>query len=76
MDLARVSCVLGAAIVVGGVSSATAAGLPVLIDSQGAVLLSGEALLAPVDLIALEPAVSSLSNAPSIGILQLVKFAA
>jgi sugar lactone lactonase YvrE len=47
-----------------------------LIDSQGAVLLSGEALLANVDLIALEPAVSSLSNAPSIAILQLVKFAA
>ncbi len=47
-----------------------------LVDTQGAVLLAGDALLANVDLIALEPAISSLTDAPSIGLLQLVKFAA
>jgi hypothetical protein len=47
-----------------------------LIDSQGAVLLSGTVLLGNVDLLVMEPAVSSLSDAPSIAILPLTKFAA
>jgi hypothetical protein len=47
-----------------------------LIDSQGAVLLSGTVLLINVDQLVMEPAVSSLSNAPSIAILPLTKFAA
>ncbi len=47
-----------------------------LIDAQGAVLLSGTALLIRVDQIALEPGASSLSNAPSIALLVLTKFAA
>jgi hypothetical protein len=47
-----------------------------LIDAQGAVFLSGTVLLSNVDLLVMEPAVSSLSNAPSIAILPLTKFAA
>jgi hypothetical protein len=47
-----------------------------MIDAQGAVLLSGTVLLINVDLLAVEPAVSSLSNAPSIAIVPMTKFAA
>jgi hypothetical protein len=47
-----------------------------LIDAQGAQVLSGTVLFINVDQLVMEPAVSSLSNAPSIAILPLTKFAA
>ena len=47
-----------------------------LIDSNGSVVLAGTALLLRVDQLALEPAESSLSNAPSIAVLVLTKLSA
>ena len=47
-----------------------------LTDSHGAVLLSGTVLFINVDQLVMEPAVSSLTTAPSIAILPITKFAA
>jgi len=47
-----------------------------LIDSQGAVLLSGNTLLITVDQLVMESAVTSLINVPSIALLPITKFAA
>jgi len=46
-----------------------------VLDSQGAVLPSGTVLLINVDQLVMEPAVSSLSTAPSTAILPITKFA-